>query len=87
MSIENERLTLKAKRAEKQERIETLRIKASSMVVQIRRSLGGQYVDDILTVDVDEARVTMADLQDVVREAKQLQNQVREISRKLGDAG
>lgn len=74
---------LKGKKADKESRLEGLRTKASSQLVQIRRALGGQYVEDVLQVDVEEAGVVMQDLKETVREARLLAEQIDEIESTL----
>jgi len=77
--MQNELEQLKGKKADKESRLEDLRTKASSQLVQIRRALGGQYVEDVLEIDVEEASVVMDELKKTVREARQLDEQVEEI--------
>jgi hypothetical protein len=77
--MQNEVQELKGKKVDKEKRLEELRTKASSQLVQIRRALGGQYVEDILEVDVEEADVVMQDLKEAVREARMLAEQIEEI--------
>jgi hypothetical protein len=77
--MQNEVQELKGKKADKEKRLEELRTKASSQLVQIRRALGGQYVEDILEVDVEEADLMMQDLKETVREARLLAEQIEEI--------
>ena len=77
--MQNEVQELKGKKADKEKRLEELRTKASSQLVQIRRALGGQYVEDVLEVDVEEADVVMQDLKETVREARLLADQIDEI--------
>jgi len=77
--MQNELERLKGKKADKEQRLENLRTKASSQLVQIRRALGGQYVEDVLDVDVEEARLAINDLEEIVREARQLDEQIDEI--------
>jgi hypothetical protein len=77
--MQSELQELKGKKVDKEKRLEELRTKASSQLVAIRRALGGQYVEDVLEVDVEEASVVMQDLKETVREARQLADQIREI--------
>jgi hypothetical protein len=77
--MQDELERLKGKKADKEQRLENLRTKASSHLVQIRRALGGQYVEDVLEIDVEEARLAINDLEEVVREARQLDDQIDEI--------
>jgi len=77
--MQDELERLKGKKADKEQRLENLRTKASSQLVQIRRALGGQYVEDVLKIDVEEARLAINDLEEVVREARQLDEQIDEI--------
>jgi len=77
--MQNEVQELKGKKVDKEKRLEELRTKASSQLVQIRRALGGQYVEDVLEVDVEEADVVMQDLKETVREARLLAEQIDEI--------
>jgi len=81
--MQNEVQELKGKKVDKEKRLEELRTKASSQLVQIRRALGGQYVEDVLEVDVEEADVVMQDLKEAVREARQLHEQIEEINQIL----
>lgn len=71
---------LKGKKADKEQQLEDLRTKASSQLVQIRRALGGQYVEDVLDVDIEEATVVMEALKETVREARLLNEQIQEIT-------
>jgi len=77
--MQNEVQELKGKKVDKEKRLEELRAKASSQLVQIRRALGGQYVEDVLEVGVEEADVVMQDLKETVREARLLAEQIDEI--------
>jgi len=77
--MQDELERLKGKKADKKQRLENLRTKASSQLVQIRRALGGQYVEDVLKIDVEEARLAINDLEEIVREARQLDDQINEI--------
>jgi len=77
--MQNELERLKGKKADKEQRLENLRTKASSQLVQIRRALGGQYVEDVLEIDVEEARLAINDLEEIVREARQLAEQIEEL--------
>jgi len=77
--MQDELEQLKGKKADKESRLVDLRTKASSQLVQIRRALGGQYVEDVLEVDIEEASVVMESLKETVREARQLAEQVEEI--------
>lgn len=77
--MQSELQELKGKKADKEKRLEELRTKASSQLVQIRRALGGQYVEDVLEVGVEEADVVMQDLKETVREARLLAEQIDEI--------
>ena len=81
--MQNEVQELKGKKVDKEKRLEELRTKASSQLVQIRRALGGQYVEDVLEVDVEEADVMMQDLKEAVREARLLNEQIEEINQIL----
>lgn len=49
--MQSEVQELKGKKVDKEKRLEELRTKASSQLVQIRRALGGQYVEDVLEVE------------------------------------
>jgi len=77
--MQDELERLKGKKADKEQRLENLRTKASSQLVQIRRALGGQYVEDVLEIDVEEARLAINDLEEIVREARQLDDQIDEL--------
>jgi hypothetical protein len=77
--MQNELQELKGKKADKEKRLEELRTKASSQLVAIRRALGGQYVEDVLEVGVEEADVLMQDLKETVRKARLLAEQIDEI--------
>jgi hypothetical protein len=81
--MQSEVQELKGKKVDKEKRLEELRTKASSQLVQIRRALGGQYVEDVLEVDVEEADVLMQDLKEAVREARLLNDQIEEINQIL----
>lgn len=75
-----QRDALRGRRAEKKDRLETLRLRASSQLTQIRRQLGGQYVEDITEVDVEAASDTMGQLRDTVKEARTLMAQIDELT-------
>jgi hypothetical protein len=77
--MQDELERLKGKKADKEQRLESLRSKASAMLVQIRRALGGQYVEDVLEVDIDQASAVFEDLKETVREGRQLDDQIEEI--------
>jgi len=77
--MQSELQELKGKKADKEKRLEELRTKASSQLVAIRRALGGQYVEDVLEVGVEEADVVMQDLRETVRKARLLAEQIDEI--------
>jgi hypothetical protein len=77
--MQSELQELKGKKADKEKRLEELRTKASSQLVAIRRALGGQYVEDVLEVGVEEADILMQDLKETVRKARLLAEQIDEI--------
>lgn len=83
--MQSEIQELKGKKADKEQQLETLRTKASSQLVQIRRALGGQYVEDVLDVDVKEAGVVMEELKETIRKARLLAEQIEEIDDILGE--
>ena len=80
----NERRVLKARRAEKTERQETLRLRASSMLVQIRRDLGGGYVEDLAEINIERAQASLEDLADVTDEYEDLTRQIEELDELIG---
>lgn len=81
----NERHALKARRAEKVERQETLRLRASSMLVQIRRDLGGGYVEDLAEINIERAQASLEDLADVTDEYEALTRQIEELDDLIGE--
>jgi len=79
MAITDEIERLKGKKADKEQRLDQLETRASALLSQIRRALGGQYVEGLDGVDVDEARECIHQLGEVKREYQQLEEQVAEI--------
>jgi transposase len=80
----DERRVLEARRSEKIERQETLRLRASSMLVQIRRDLGGGYVEDLAEINIERAQASLRDLADVTEEYEELARQIEELDDLIG---
>ena len=81
----SERHVHKAHRADKRERLKQLRLKASSMLVQIRRDLGGGYVEDLAELNIERAEASLADLKEIAGEHAELKEQIEELTRLIGD--
>ena len=74
---------LRARRADKEDRLETLQIRASSMVAELRRHLGGGYVEDVTDLKVEKAEDTMDRLGEVVREARTLADEIDDLTDRI----
>ena len=83
MPIQNEIEQLKGKRADKKSRLDQLETRASALLSQIRRDLGGGYVESLDDVDVAQAREGVHQLADVKKEAEKLEEQIEEINEVL----
>lgn len=79
----SERSMLRARRADKQDKLETLQMRGSSMVVQIRRDLGGGYVEDVTDLKVERAQKTLDQLREVVDEARELEEEIEELTDRI----
>ena len=79
----SERQMLRARRADKEDRLETLQIRASSMVAELRRHLGGGYVEDVTDLKVEKAEDTMDRLGEVVREARTLADEIDDLTDRI----
>jgi hypothetical protein len=74
---------LRARRADKKDRLETLQMRASSMVAELRRHLGGGYVEEVTDLKVEKAEDTMDRLGEVVREARTLASEIDDLTDRI----
>jgi hypothetical protein len=74
---------LRARRADKEDKLETLQMRGSSMTVQIRRDLGGGYVEDVTDLKVERAQETLNQLREVVEEARELEEEIEELTDRI----
>lgn len=79
----SERQMLRARRADKKDRLETLQMRASSMVAELRRHLGGGYVEDVTDLKVEKAEDVVGRLGDVVREARTLTGEIKDLTERI----
>jgi hypothetical protein len=79
----SERQMLRARRADKKDRLETLQMRASSMVAQVRRHLGGGYVEEVADLKVEKAQDTIDRLRDVVEETRRLEQEIGELDERI----
>jgi len=79
----SERQMLRARRADKKDRLETLQMRASSMVAEVRRHLGGGYVEKVTDLKVEKAQDTIDRLRDVVEETRQLEQEIEELDERI----
>jgi len=77
--MQDELERLKGKKVDKEERLDQLKTRASALLSQIRRDLGGQYVESLDDVNVEQARECIHQLGEVKQEAQQLEAQIDEI--------
>ena len=77
----SERELNRGRRADKKQLLRRLEMRATSMIAQIRRDLGGGYVESIQDLKVERAQRTMEDLKEVVQEARTLATQIDELNR------
>jgi hypothetical protein len=77
--MQDELERLKGKKVDKKQRLDQLETRASALLSQIRRDLGGQYVESLEEINVDRARDSIGQLAEVKREAKQLESEIEEI--------
>jgi len=79
----SERQMLRARRADKKDRLETLQMRASSMVAQVRRHLGGGYVEEVTDLKVEKAQDTIDRLRNVVEETRRLEQEIDELDERI----
>ena len=73
----SERETLKAKKADKERRLDDiLRPRINSLLAEVRRHLGGQYVEGLDDLKIPEAEAAFGRLKQAYHEARQLQRQI-----------
>jgi len=73
----SERESLKSKRADKRRRLEDiLRPRVNGLLAEVRRHLGGQYVETLDDIRLAEATAAFTDLKRAVREARKLEEQI-----------
>ena len=74
---------LRARRADKKDRLETLEMRASSLVSQIRRDLGGGYVESVFELKTEKAETAFDSLKEVVEEAHQLKEDIEALDKRI----
>ena len=80
----SEREALKSKRADKKRRLEDiLRPRVNGLLAEVRRHLGGQYVETLDDIRLAEAGAAFGDLKAAIREARKLEQQIDHITQLL----
>jgi cell division protein FtsB len=74
---------LRARRADKKDRLETLQSRGSSLVAQIRRDLGGGYVENVTDLKIERAESTFEQIKKVVQEARELEEEISDLNDRI----
>lgn len=84
MSIKNEILLIKAKIAEKKNRLQELELKANNYIIIIRNIVDANaYDEDFTELALDRAKTAMDDFYKLWTEAKELKAQLDKLEREV----